>query len=109
MNTADRRLFEEVAHEAANLLSWEKFETPEERRENGRTARGRTVNALYYAIKALHSASPFCEKCGLPHGTHTELCMEGEHEGCNYLTKPGTVCLKCGQYVKTNEEKANDQ
>jgi hypothetical protein len=48
----------ELAVEAANLMAFEKFETPEERRENGKTPRGRTVNALYYALKSLSAERP---------------------------------------------------
>lgn len=64
-NSNHKRLFEEVVIEANNLMAWEKFDTFEERRENARTPRGCTVNALYYAIKALNDSfdkSPISEQ-----------------------------------------------
>lgn len=28
----------------------------------------------------------------------------GSHAGCNYLARPGTVCMKCGQYHPGNKD-----
>jgi hypothetical protein len=41
----------DVTQEVANLMAWEK----ETARERGKTAEGRTVTALGYALKALHA------------------------------------------------------
>lgn len=42
---------ENLLQEVANLLAWENCQTKEGRKENGKTPKGRTINALYYAHK----------------------------------------------------------
>ncbi len=46
----ERLRFERIAQEAANLLAFEDVSSADAKRKNGRTPRGRTVNALYFAL-----------------------------------------------------------
>lgn len=48
-----RPLMDDLAQEAANLMAWEKQTS----RERGKTAEGRTVTALGYALQALRKKS----------------------------------------------------